>query len=255
VRFGPKSARENARSAVDTWVVRMQQRALHAIVADKIWILQRPVWFSGVRQRVNTTVLRLEDGSLLIHSPAPPTAAVAEELRSLGIVRWLVVPNCFHHLGTPAAAAHFPEAKVVGPTSALARNKNLKLQLDIQSPELTEQVPELEALPLRGVPFLDETVLYHRPTRTLLGADIVLCPNAKDHFSIRCAARLLGFYDQVRVPYDVKKKIPDKAEAARSIRAMLERPAERLIVGHTDVLGSDCRDLLAGAWRLEGVDV
>jgi hypothetical protein len=59
----------------------------------------------------------------------------------------------------------------------------------------------------------------------------------------------------VRVPYDVKKKIPDKAAAARSIQAMLERPAQRLIVGHADVIGSDCRDTLARAWRLEGVEV
>jgi hypothetical protein len=233
----------------------MSDSVLNPLVDDKIWILQRPVWFSGVRQRVYTTVLRLDDGSLLVHSPAPPTDVLAAQLRALGPVRWLVVPNCFHHLGTPAAAAHFPEAQVVGPASARGRNKALKLDLDIGDAQFAEQVPELEALPLQGVPFLDETVLYHRPTQTLLGADIVLCPNAKDHWSLRFAARLFGFYDQVRVPFDVKKKIPDKAGAARSIRAMLERPAQRLIVGHADVIREDCRERLAQAWRLEGVDV
>ncbi len=231
----------------------MALSALTEVVADKIWRLDRPVWFAGVRHRANTTVVRLDDGGLLLHSPAPPTDALAEELRALGPVRWLVVPNCFHHLGTPAAAVHFPEAQVVGPASALERNKALRLHADIH--EFGTQVPEFEALPLLGVPFLDETVLYHRPTRTLLGADIVLCPDAKDHWTLRYAARLLGFYEQVRVPYDVKKKIPDKAAAARSIRAMLERPAQRLIVGHADVIEEDCRDLLARAWRLEGVEV
>ncbi|HVY28350.1 MAG TPA: DUF4336 domain-containing protein [Polyangiaceae bacterium] len=231
----------------------MTHSELRAVVANKIWTFERPVWFSGVRQRVHTTVLRLDDGSLMLHSPAPVAAGMAEQLRALGQVRWLVVPNCFHHLGTPAAAAQFPEATVVGPASALARNKDLKLSADLA--QLGEQLPEFEALPLAGVPFLDETVLYHRPTQTLLGADIVLCPNAKDHWSMRFAARLLGFYGQVRVPYDVKKKIPDKAAAARSIQAMLERPAQRLIVGHTDVIGENCRDRLARAWRLEGVEV
>jgi hypothetical protein len=229
--------------------------ALTTVVDDQIWTFERPVWFSGVKQRVNTTVVRLVDGSLLLHSPAPPSEAVAEQMRELGPVRWLVVPNCFHHLGTPAAAAHFPDAQVVGPASALARNKALKLHVDIADPRFVEQVSEIEALPLQGVPFLDETVLYHRPTRTLLGADIVLCPNAKDHWTMRFAARLLGFYDQIRVPYDVKKKIPDKAAAARSLRAMLDRPALRLIVGHTDVIGEGCCDHLARAWRAEGVDI
>lgn len=231
----------------------MSISALTNVVDGKVWILERQVWFSGVRLRVHSTVLRLEDGSLLLHSPAPLTDELVEQLRSLGPMRWLVVPNCFHHLGTPPAATQFPEARVVGPASALGRNKALRLHDDIA--QLGQLVPELETLPLEGVPFLDETVLYHRPTQTLLGADLVLRPTERDHWSIRFAARLLGFYDQLRVPYDVKNKIPDKAAAARSLRAMLERPAQRLIVGHADILGADCRDQLARAWRLEGVDV
>ncbi len=229
--------------------------ALTEVVADKLWALDRPVWFSGVRLRARTTVVRLEDGSLLLHSPAPPTDALAEQLRALGPVRWLVVPNCFHHLGTPAAAARFPEAQVVGPASALPRNEELRLHLDISDARLGEQVPELEALPLRGVPFLDETVLYHRPTQTLLGADIVLSAHAKDHWSWRWAGRITGCYERLRVPPDVRKKIQDKTAAARSIQVMLERPARRLVVAHADVIEDRCRERLAEAWRLEGVKV
>ncbi len=233
----------------------MALSALVAVVEDRIWALDRPVWFSGVRLRARTTVLRLDDGSLLVHSPAPPTETMAEQLEALGPVRWLVVPNCFHHLGTPAAAARFPEAKVVGPASALKKNEALKLDLEIHDAQLAGQVPELEALPLRGVPFLDETVLYHRPTQTLLGADLVLCAHARDHWTWRWAARITGCYDRLRVPPDVRKKITDRAAAARSLQAILERPARRLIVGHADIVEEDCRERLAQAWRLEGVEV
>ena len=233
----------------------MPLSALTAVVDDRIWALERPVWFSGVRQRARTTIVRLDDGSLLLHSPAPPTDALAEQLRALGPVRWLLVPNRFHHLGAPAAAAHFPEAQVVGPESALGRNEALRLHVDIRDPQFGEQVPEFEPLPLLGVPFLDETVLYHRPTQTLLGADVVLCACAKDHWTVRWAARTTGFYERVRVPPDVRRKILDKTAAARSIRAMLGRPAQRLIVGHANVIERGCRDHLAQAWRLEGVDV
>ncbi len=233
----------------------MSTSVLTTVVADKIWILDRPVWFGGVRLRARTTVVRLDDGSLVLHTPAPPTDALAERLAALGWVRWLVVPNCFHHLGAPEAAARFPEAKVVGPASALPRNKALKLDLDINDARFGEHLPEFEALPLRGVPFLDETVLYHRPTKTLLGADLVLRAGAEDHWSFRWAGRVTGCYERVRVPPDVKKKIPDKAAAAESIQAMLERPAQRLIVGHADVIEEGCRDRVAEAWRLEGVAV
>src|SRR5258705_10759258 len=113
----------------------MSISALTAVVEHKIWTLQRPVWFSGVRQRVYTTVVRLDDGSLLLHSPAPPTDALAEQLRALGPVRWLVVPNCFHRLGPAAAAAHFQEAQVGGPTTALARKKAFKIHMNIRDPQ------------------------------------------------------------------------------------------------------------------------
>ena len=233
----------------------MPNSALTAVVDDKIWSLDRPVWFSGVRLRTRTTVIRLDDGSLLLHSPAPPTDALAEQLRALGPVRWLIVPNCFHHLGTPAAAAHFPAAQVVGPASALSRNKALRLHMDIRDAKFGEQIPELVALPLLGLPFLDETVLYHRPTQTLLGADIVLCAGAKDHWTWRLAARITGCHEQLRVPPDVRKKIPDKTAAARSLQAMLQRPAQRLIVAHADISEEGCLDHLAQAWRREGVEV
>lgn len=80
---------------------------LTSIVPERIWASERPVWLSGVRLRARTTVVRLDDGGRPIDSPAPPTAAGVAELRALGPVRWLVVPNAFHHLGAPAAAA-FP---------------------------------------------------------------------------------------------------------------------------------------------------
>jgi hypothetical protein len=233
----------------------MLDSTLTIVVADRIWSLERPVWFSGARLRARTTAVRLDDGSLLLHTPAPPTDALTEQLRALGPVRWLVVPNCWHHLGAPAAAARFPEAKLVGPASALERNKALRLDVDIRGTQFSERVPEFEALPLQGVPFWDETVLYHRPTQTLLAADLVCSAGAKDHWTWRCGARLTGCYERVRVPPDARTKIADKTAAGRSLHTMLERPAQRLIIGHGDVIEEGCRDHLARAWRLEGLEV
>jgi hypothetical protein len=232
----------------------MLESTLTALVADRIWTLDRPVWFSGARLRARSTVVRLDDGSLLLHTPPPVTDALAEELRALGPVRWLVVPNCWHHLGAPAAAARYPEAKLVGPASALDRNPALKLDVNIHDP-LGARLAEFEPLPLQGVPFWDETVLYHRPTQTLLGADIVCCADARDHWTWRLGAWLYGCYECVRVPPDARKKIVDRTAAARSLSAMLERPAQRLIIGHGAAIETDCRDQLARAWRVEGVEV
>ncbi|MFO0722922.1 MAG: DUF4336 domain-containing protein [Myxococcota bacterium] len=231
----------------------MSEPALSEIVAGRIFALERPVKFGGVWLRVRTSVVRLEDGTLLIHSPAPPTEPLTQALAKLGEVRWLVVPNCFHHLGTPAAAAAFPKAKVVAPKSAAARNPALRIDIDLADPALNEALPELLRIPLEGVPFLDETLLYHRPTETLFGADAALWADARDHWSWRFAARLTGCYQRLSVPPDVRKKVVDKAAAGRSIGKLQGLSIQRLIIGHGAVVEDSALSRLTEAWRKVGV--
>jgi hypothetical protein len=211
------------------------------------------VWFSGVRLRARTSIIRLDDGRLLVHSPAPPSDDLVKQIADLGEVSWLFVPNCFHHLGTPAAAATFPSAKVVSPKSAAARNADLRIDVDIHAPAFADAVPELALIPLDGVPFLDETLLYHRPTETLFGADVVLRADAKDHWSWRFAARLTGCYERVRVPPDVRKKIADRSAASRSLQALRALPIKRIVVAHGAVIEESPLAQFLDAWRLVGV--
>jgi hypothetical protein len=220
---------------------------LQAVVPDVIWVAERPVWFSGVRLRARSAVVRLTDGGLWLHSPPPPTDAICAALDALGPVRWLVVPNCFHHLATPAFAARYPEARVVGPRSALARNPDLRLHQHFEDGG-AQAVPELEALPLAGVPFLDETVFFHRPTGSLIAADLVLSAGPGDHWTWRAAARLTGCYGRIRVPPDVRAKTKASALAAGSLDALLALPLQRLLVAHTEPIEDDPKARLEEAW-------
>lgn len=231
----------------------MRRQELSEIVEGRIWASERPVWFGGVRLRVRTSVIRLDDGSLLVHSPAPPSDSLVKQMADLGEVSWLVVPNCFHHLGTPAASAVFPAAKVLGPRTAATRNPDLRIDVDIHGPKFAEAVPEFALFPLDGVPFLDETLLYHRPTQTLFGADVVLRGDENDHWSFRCAAHITRCFKRVRVPPDVKRKVADKEAASRSLRAIQTVPIKRLVVGHGNVIEEAPVAQLLEAWRLVGV--
>jgi len=226
---------------------------LQTVVDSALWATERPVWFSGVRLRARTTILRLDDGGLLVHSPAPPTEALDAALEALGPVRWLVVPNLFHQLAAPAAAERYPDAKVVGPPTAKDRNAALTLDHELGDGALAEAAPELSVHPLGGVPFLDETVLFHRPTGTLIGTDLVMSACAKDHWTWRWSARLFGVWGKVRTPPDVKWKTPANDETKRSIEEMLALPIERIVVAHADPIEERPKDHLAEAWRFVGV--
>mgnify|MGYP003597157383 CR=1 FL=1 len=202
------------------------------IVPDWIWGSERALWFAGVRLRVRTTVLRFSDGGVLIHSPAPPTESGLSALRELGNVRYLLVPNCFHHLATPALAKALPSAKVIGPASEAAKNPALRIDLDIHSLSDGVGLPGLSCIPLFGVPFLDETLVYHSPTGTLVGADVAIRADSRDHWTWRIAARLTWCYERLSVPPDVRKKIEDRTLVAASFRRVQAFEVRRLIVAH-----------------------
>jgi hypothetical protein len=222
---------------------------LQVVVPGSIWVTERPIWFSGVRLRSRTTVVRLSGGALWVHSPGPPTDEVCAALDALGEVRWIVVPNRFHHLQTPATAARYPRALVVGPKSAQARNPHVRLTLGADDPAYIRATPELTSIQLRGVPFLDETVFFHPASGSLIAADLVMSACAHDHWSWRIAARICGCYEKVRTPPDVRMHTRSSVALAESIAQMRALPLEQILVAHADPITDRPVQQLADAWK------
>jgi hypothetical protein len=67
-------------------------------IAPKLWHMQARFTSAGMPVVSRMTVVRFEDGRLWIHSPVRFDEAVADQLRGLGEVAWIVAPNRFHHL-------------------------------------------------------------------------------------------------------------------------------------------------------------
>ncbi|HET9929642.1 MAG TPA: DUF4336 domain-containing protein [Polyangiaceae bacterium] len=218
------------------------------VVPDSIWVCERPVWFGGVRLRSRTTVVRLAGGALWVHGPSTPSEDLCAALDSLGEVRWLVVPNRFHHLETPATSARYPSATVVGPKSAESRNPQVKLTMATNDGAYVRATPELTPIQLAGVPFLDETVFFHPATGSLIGADIVISACPRDHWTWRTAARIWGRYQKVRTPPDVRWNTRASAAAAESIARMRALPLQRILVAHADPITERPAEQLAEAW-------
>ena len=218
------------------------------VVPDSIWVTERPIWFSGVRLRSRTTVVRLPGDALWVHSPCTPTDDVCAALDALGEVRWIVVPNRFHHLQAPATAARYPNALVVGPKSAQSRNSHLSLTVGADDPAYLRSTPELVPIQLRGVPFLDESVFFHAASGSLIAADLLMSACAHDHWTWRIAARIWGRYGKVGTPPDVRLLTRASTAAAESIAQMRALPLERILVAHADPIVDRPVQQLAQAW-------
>jgi hypothetical protein len=80
-------------------------------VPGSIWLGSYAVRMAAAAFEARTTLIRCDDGGLVVHSPGPLDDAVHDEIASLGPVRVIVAPGNFHHLHVAASQRAFPEAE------------------------------------------------------------------------------------------------------------------------------------------------
>lgn len=144
-----------------------------------IWI--KPSWlrFYGLTLQTRMVVVDL-DGDLLLYSPSPaaPPQELRDELEPLGTPRWLVAPNELHNVGLASFQEAWPGIHTTGCAGHPHRVPEIRFDL-ITDPEGKGEDPPWAADPrlryhvIRGNAFLNEIVLLHEPTRTLVVTDAI----------------------------------------------------------------------------------
>jgi hypothetical protein len=169
-------------------------------------------------------------------------------VEALGRVAHVYAPSLYHHRWAGEWAAAFPQARVHAP-AALAKNaRALKIDRALGSapePAFAGVVDELHVDGFR----LDETVLVHRPSRTLVVADLVHNVGRPEGGWARTYTRAMGFYDRVALSRMIRwVGFSDRAAARKSVDAILAQPFDRLVVGHGAPLAAGAREALAAAY-------
>ncbi len=85
-------------------------------LAENLWRVQGSVpWMTLERVM---TVVRRDDGSLLLHSAIALEDRAMDELEGLGTPAWLVVPGRYHRLDAPKYKARYPKLRVYTPRAS-----------------------------------------------------------------------------------------------------------------------------------------
>jgi len=123
------------------------------------------------------TVVKLANGDLWLHSPIAFNAALAEELRSRGVVRHLVSPNQFHYAHIREWADAFPDAITWGSAQAyrLAQARRIDLRFTKQLGETApaEWKAEIDQTLVPGGLFR-EFAFFHIGSKTLILTDTLI---------------------------------------------------------------------------------
>ncbi len=226
---------------------------LRTIVEDQIWVAEDDLFMpGGVHFPVRMTIVRLEDGTLWIHSPIKISDALAGELAALGEVKWLVAPNCFHHLYAGAAKERYPDAKLLAPGGLHKKRQDLSFDGVLSNKESHPWPAEFEVHKVGGVPGLQEVVFLHKATRTLIVTDLVFnIHETKNLRSVFVFKFIANAWKRVAQSNLIRFATKDKAAAGASAHTIMAWDFERLMMAHGQIVETDAKgELRKGLARM-----
>lgn len=220
----------------------------------ELWVEERPQRFYGLPVGTRMTVMRLDDGGLLLHSPVHLDAALRRELDALGPVRFAVAPNRVHHLYAGEVRECYPGSRLWVAPGLERKRPDLVVAGILGDEAPAEWKGQVEQVFFRGRPYENEVVFLHRASRTLLLCDLAFHFREGTHPWTRLLMRLIRSYGRFGPSRLDPLLIRDRAAARASLERILAWDFDRVIVAHGDVLESGGRDALRRgyAWLLAG---
>ena len=218
-------------------------------LAENLWLLRYPLTLLGADLNRNVTVLRLGSGDLVIHSTGPFTPEDVTAISALGKPRWLLDVMARHDTFAKEGRAAFPEAVYLAP-EGFSETVGFPTQPLTHQPEWGDEV---EVLLLAGVPGMKEHVVLHRPSRTLIVADLFFDfgPEAPT-WTHALMFLAVGAKHDPGMARSMRLTVKDKPALQASLARMMAWDFDRLIVGHGEEIDTGAKARVAEALKRAG---
>ncbi|MDQ6859539.1 MAG: hypothetical protein M3032_00050 [Verrucomicrobiota bacterium] len=220
-------------------------------IAENVWRLRYSLPLLGHDLGRAVTVIRLHSGKLVIHSTAPFSAIDIAAIRELGDPGWLLDATLFHDSFAKEGCRSFERVPYLAPPGF---EKVAGVRTQPLTPPPAEWNDEIEVFPLAGMPKVQEHVLYHVPSRTLIVCDFFFNlgqdASAWTRFFFRY---VMGLRRGIGMSFFFRLMIKDRAAFIESLRPILERNFARVIVGHGEVIEGDAQRTLREELAVRGL--
>ncbi len=219
-------------------------------IARDVWAAEQPLRFiGGVELGTRMTALRLRDGSVLLYSPIARTDDLRRELLEIGTPRYVIAPNRFHHLFVGDYRDAFPDVQLFAAPGLPEKRPDLRFDGILPQDTPAAWSDELDVEFFAGMPIMNEIVLHHRASRSLLLCDLAFHYGPEAPWLTRTCFRLVGAYDRFGPTALEKLLIRDRTKARASLERVLSWNFERVILPHGKILDSGGTSALREGYR------
>ena len=202
-------------------------------IGNNIWSHDATYHFGALAIPHRMSVTRGTRG-IIVHSPCKPDGATRAALDALGAVESVVWPSWWHDLYLRSWADAYPRATLfVAPT---LRRVSLGLE-HVKILDASTTLADLDCVSIDklGVWF-DEFVFFHRPSRSLIVADLVVNVPQSIRQPMRTFFALMGAFPGPKIPWYYRWIARDRGRLAAQLRRILEWDFDALVMGHGDLI-------------------
>jgi hypothetical protein len=140
--------------------------------SEGIWTVDDHIrLMPGVVFPARSIVFRLATGGLLVHSPVDFGDRLVQQLGELGPVEVLFAPNLGHNSFALKAQRQFPEARLFAPPGFERKVPDARIAAIVEDELPPELASDFDSVFVHGAPKMNEVILRHRASRSLVVAD------------------------------------------------------------------------------------
>ncbi len=220
-------------------------------IALDLWSVTMHSKFMLFHVGTRMTVIRLNNGELMLYSPVTITSSLKQEIDQLGKVAHIVCPNSFHHMYAGQALSIYPNAMLHGPANLHKKRKDLPFNAELNETAHKDWQGQLIPLTINGS-LMHETVFFHAASKTLLTCDLVENFETSPHLLTRIWLKLGGCHGRISWPRILRLVYINRRAARKSVEKLFDFPFERVILAHGDIIEEDAKAKLKSglSWLL-----
>lgn len=223
-------------------------------IKNQIWILEYPVRFGGMDIFGRTTIIKLENGDLIVLDPCKIDDPVKREIDAIGEVKYIVAPGSYHHLYVTNFQQKYPNAETFLCPGLEKKRPDIKFEWILGNKPDHRWENELDLVLVHGTKFIWEVAFFHKPSKTLILVDLL--ENIGDDYQHPASLLLRFWWKVVLKMWNNPKAAPEyqmgwgkKNIVKKGLNKILSWKAERVILAHGELVESNVDEILRSAWH------
>lgn len=214
-------------------------------VDENLWVMERGYVDHGMDVGGKTTIIRLPDGRLFVHSCLPMDTETKAKVDALGTVSAVVAGNLQHIDFVKCWKQYYPDATFLSPPGFMEKREDMPFDAELSTDgtaheSYRDEGGTIQQVFLEGCPAMDETVFFHTPTKTMINTDVMFPFPRNIPFGTKIAKFVLRYgFKPVLENFFVK----DRPAYKQGLEKIADWKFERMICCHGAIVEKDALDM------------